>query len=75
MKYEILAIGYDAIEQAAQDAQRVQLNKYQDATEDAECDLEIAKAREVASEDPSLIFATVRTMPGYTDTDIWADEE
>lgn len=46
--------GYAAIEYA--EARDLPLRKYADPTEDARDDLTVEEAREVAAEDPSLIW-------------------
>lgn len=46
--------GYAAIEYA--ERHDLPLHKYADPTEDARDDLTVAEAREVAAEDPSLIW-------------------
>lgn len=56
----ILATGHEAISLAETDT-TVQLNKYNDPTEDARDDISIADAREIAKEDPSLIYAVRRS--------------
>lgn len=48
---------HDAIEYAA--AHGLTLNKYADPTEDAREGLTVDEAREVAAEDPSLIYVDV----------------
>lgn len=53
---QIIAKGYAAIEIAAAD-RSVQLNKYTDPVEEAREDVSIEDAREIASEDPNLIYA------------------
>lgn len=50
----IYLTGFDAIEYA--DANGLSLSKYQDATEEARDDLTPDEAREVAAEDPGLIW-------------------
>ena len=53
----ILATGHAAIELAASD-DTVTLSKYADPTEGAREDISISEAKEIAREDPSLIYAT-----------------
>jgi hypothetical protein len=50
--------GYEAIEAKAAN-ESVVLCKYNDPTEDARENLTVEEAREVAKEDPSLIYADV----------------
>lgn len=57
MKTTKIAIGHEAIELATKD-RSIRLNKYADPTEDARENISIEDAREVAKEDPSLIYAT-----------------
>jgi hypothetical protein len=54
-----VAEGSNAIE-LAERTTKVQLNKYTDPTEEACEDISISAAREIAREDPGLIYATVR---------------
>lgn len=51
--------GWEAIERAELD-RSVQLNKYNDPTEDAREDITVDEAREIAREDPGLIYAVER---------------
>lgn len=57
MKTNKIATGHEAIELATKDSS-VTLNKYADPTEDARENISIEDAREIAKEDPSLIYAT-----------------
>lgn len=56
-KYQELT-GYEAIK-AKEGDPSLRLCKYQDPVEDAREDLTLAEARDIASEDPSLIFTVV----------------
>lgn len=49
--------GYEAIE-AKEENSNIVLNKYSDPTEDARGNLTIEEARDIAKNDPSLIYAT-----------------
>lgn len=57
---KIIAEGIDAIEMAEKSS-KIQLNKYTDPTEEAREDISISAAREIAKEDPGLIYATPRS--------------
>ncbi len=53
--------GYAAIDYAEEHG--VLLNKYQDPTEDGRIGLTVQEAREIASEDPSLIWIEATKEP------------
>ena len=57
MTKEIIATGHEAIELKESD-DSVKLNKYNDPIEEAREDISADEAREIAKEDPSLIYAT-----------------
>jgi hypothetical protein len=57
MKNNVIATGHEAIELADADASVI-LSKYADPTEDAREGITVDEARQIAKEDPSLIYAT-----------------
>lgn len=59
MKNETVLYGYKAIEYA--DAHGLALSKYADPIEDAREDLTAAEARQVAREDPNLIYVVIQS--------------